>query len=244
MTGRATPAPLVVVAGGTGGAARGTVDRLLADGCRVVVPTRDPDRARGILAPDRARSGLGLVEADIGSEPGVERLARDVTDRYGAVSHVVVAVGGWVESAPVPDLSLDEFTRTWSSHLLPHLLLATAFAPGLAGPDPCFLCFGGIAAWVPHPHALPVSVAGAGQRMLVDTLAAQPLGSRVRFRELVVWPPILEPEHARDIGITEYVTGADVAVAATTVIRGEEPAVGVRLHLGRPPPDTGRIEAD
>jgi NAD(P)-dependent dehydrogenase (short-subunit alcohol dehydrogenase family) len=235
--GRATPAPLVVVAGGTGGAARGTVDRLLADRWRVVVPTRDPDRARGILDPDRTRSGLGLVEADIGTAPGVEQLAQGVTERYGAVNHVVVAVGGWVESPPVPDLSLAEFSRTVTSHLVPHLLLATAFAPMLAGPDPCFLCFAGIAAWVPHPLALPVSVAGAGQRMLVETLAAQPLGSRVRFRELVVWPPILEPEHARDLGIAEYVTGADVAVAAAAVIRGAEPAVGVRLHLGRPPSD-------
>jgi NAD(P)-dependent dehydrogenase (short-subunit alcohol dehydrogenase family) len=235
VTRPATPAPLVVVAGGTGSAARRTVDRLLADGCRVVVPTRGPDRARSILDPDRTRSGLGLVEADIGSEPGVEQLARDVADRYGAVNHVIVAVGGWVESAPVPDLSLAEFTRTLSSHLVPHLLLAAAFAPRLAGPSPCFLCFAGIAGWVPHPHALPVSVAGAGQRMLVDTLAAQPLGDRVRFRELVVWPPILETEDARVMGIAEYVPGAEVAAAAAAVIRGEEPAAGVRLHLGRPP---------
>jgi hypothetical protein len=120
---------------------------------------------------------------------------------------------------------------------VPHLLLATAFASGLTGPNPSFLCFAGIAAWVPHPHALPVSVAGAAQRMLVDTLAVQPLGSRVRFRELVVWPPILEPEHARVMGIAEYVTGADVAAAAAAVIRGDEPAAGLRLHLGRPASD-------
>jgi hypothetical protein len=129
---------------------------------------------------------------------------------------------------------MDEFMETLSSHLLPHLLLATAFAPRLVGSDPCFLSFAGIAAEVPHPLALPVSVAGAAQRMLIETMAAQPIGSRVRFRELVVWPPILEPGYARAEGILDFLTGAEVAVAVAAVISGDEPRDGLRFHIGRP----------
>jgi NAD(P)-dependent dehydrogenase (short-subunit alcohol dehydrogenase family) len=236
LTTGAASGPLVVVAGGTGAAARGTVERLLGDGCRVVVPTRDPDRARQTLDPGRRRAGLRLVVGNIDSEPDTQRLANDIADRYGPVHHVVVAVGGWVESPPIPDLTLEEFTRTFASHLIPHLLLATAFAPRLVGPDPCFLSFAGIAAEVPHPLALPVSVAGAAQRMLIETMAAQPIGSRVRFRELVVWPPILEPSRARAAGILDFLPGAEVGVAAAAVLRGDEPRDGLRFHVGRPPP--------
>jgi NAD(P)-dependent dehydrogenase (short-subunit alcohol dehydrogenase family) len=224
---------LVVVAGGTGVAARGTVWRMLAEGYRVLVPSRDVDRARAVLDRDRSSPGLIVEWADVGSEESTRLLAEATVARHGPPAHVVAAIGGWTESPPVPGLTLAEFENVLASHLAPHLLLATAFARVLQGPDPCFLSFAGIAAWEPHPHALPVSVAGAAQRMLIDTLAKQPIGERVRFRELVIWPVVLDPAAAEAASISDFVTGGDVAAAALAILRGDQPRDGVRLFLGR-----------
>jgi NAD(P)-dependent dehydrogenase (short-subunit alcohol dehydrogenase family) len=227
------PAPLVVIAGGTGPAARGTVGRLLHDGYRVLVPTRNPDQARALLDPDRATPALSFAQADLASEASTQQLVEGVVARHGAPTHVVAAVGGWTESPPVPDLGLDEFQGVLRTHLVPHLLLAKAFSPVLEGPDPCFLSFNGIAAWEPHPHALPVSVAGAAQRMLIETLAAQPIGQRVRFRELVVWPVILDAAAAEAASIRDFIAGDDVATRVLAVLRGDEPREGLRLFVGK-----------
>jgi NADP-dependent 3-hydroxy acid dehydrogenase YdfG len=198
---------VVVVAGGTGLVGGAVVEHLVADGVRVVVPTRGP-------APIGLPSQVRLVPEVDWEHPDTLLAA---LGEPGWVPHAaVVALGGWWLGPQLVDLDTDTWRSMLESHLTSHWLAARALAPALAGPDPAYVTLGGAAATEPMAGSGPVNVTGAGQRMLLRVLRAEPIGQRVRFHEVAVGAAVADD--SRNLDPDRTVDRRLVAAAVATVL--------------------------
>ncbi|MCV2396318.1 SDR family oxidoreductase [Actinotalea sp. M2MS4P-6] len=205
---------VVVVAGGTGLVGSAVVRRLVADGARVVVPTRGADSH----APDGAR----VVRGVDWEHP--ETLLDVLTEPGWAPTGAVAALGGWWLGDQLVDVAPDVWRRILESHLTAHWLAVRAIAPVLVGPDPAYVLLNGAAATEPMPGSGPVNVTGAAQRMMVRVLREEPVGARVRFHEVSVLAAVGGDERNLDPG--SEVDRADVAAAVVrTLADPASPAV-------------------
>jgi NADP-dependent 3-hydroxy acid dehydrogenase YdfG len=211
MTSAASP-DVVVVVGGTGVVGAAVVEQLLADGLRVVAPTRSasgPDGARVVPAvdwehPESLRNVL--------REPGWRPRA------------VVAAIGGWWMGPDLMDVEPATWRRLLESHLTAHWLAARALAPLLCGEDPTYVMVAGAAATDPMPGSGPINVTGAAQRMLLHVLRAEEIGQQVRFCEVNVRAAVRGD--GRNLDPAESVEREAVAATVRQVIEdGSSPAV-------------------
>jgi len=115
-----------LVTGGTKGMGEAIVRRLAAGGARLATTARSPQ--------PNGRAMEVFVQADVGTRAGVDRVVRDVMDRFGGLDILVNNVGG--SSAPsggVLALSDDDWQDTINANLLGAVRLDRAFLPGMLG---------------------------------------------------------------------------------------------------------------
>ena len=107
----------VLVTGGTKGMGQAIVHRLAAGGARVATT---------------ARSAPADIQADISTREGVDRVVRQIHERFDGLDILVNNVGG--SSAPgggVLALSDDDWQQTLDANLLAAVRLDRAFLPGM-----------------------------------------------------------------------------------------------------------------
>jgi len=115
-----------LVTGGTKGMGEAIVRRLASGGARLATTARSPQ--------PNGRAMEVFVQADVGTRAGVDRVVRDVMDRFGGLDILVNNVGG--SSAPsggVLALSDDDWQDTINANLLGAVRLDRAFLPGMLG---------------------------------------------------------------------------------------------------------------
>ena len=115
-----------LVTGGTKGMGEAIVRRLAAGGARLATTARSPQ--------PNGRAMEVFVQADVGTRAGVDRVVRDVMDRFGGLDILVNNVGG--SSAPsggVLALSDDDWQDTINANLFGAVRLDRAFLPGMLG---------------------------------------------------------------------------------------------------------------
>lgn len=111
----------VVVTGGTKGAGRATVERFLAGGAAVVTGAR----SRSAAPPD-----VHVVEADLSTPEGADRLAAAALDQLGGVDVLVHVLGG--SAAPgggFAALTEDHWRAELDLNLMPAVRLDHALLP-------------------------------------------------------------------------------------------------------------------
>jgi 3-oxoacyl-[acyl-carrier protein] reductase len=81
-----------VVTGGTSGLGRATAEALVAEGARVVISSRDPERVAE-TARTLGPHAIGMA-VDNGSEDAAERLADAAMQAFGRIDGALVSVGG------------------------------------------------------------------------------------------------------------------------------------------------------
>jgi len=208
----------IVVVGATGFVGSRLARSLLARGESVVAVGRDRG---GLTALSRH---LPTYHADL-TDPALSAVtARRITADVGPPRAVVAALGGWYVEAEAVDVTLERWEGTLRSNLTTHFVSAQAFAPILGGDDPSYIALNGIASHYPCVGSVAVCAAGAAQRMLIDVLAAEAIGRIVRFHELTIDTPVLEPgtEHAKDepTHTTDEVCDAVVRMIGDPGLRG------------------------
>ena len=107
----ASAARVAIVTGGSRGAGRATVRRLVARGYAVVVNyLHDQRAAESTVESILAGNGVAVaVRADVADDVDVERLFVEAIEAFGGVDVVVHAVGSRTAATPVADIDLDEF---------------------------------------------------------------------------------------------------------------------------------------
>lgn len=98
------------VTGGTAGIGRAIAEAFLEEGCRVVVAGRNAETGQKLLAElgvgDRAR----FVAADVTKQADVENLVDQAHAWFGRLDIAVLNAGGVGKSAPVREMSDEEWT--------------------------------------------------------------------------------------------------------------------------------------
>ncbi len=97
----------VFITGASGGIGLAMVELYLAEGARVTAHyNTDP---RELVKSER----LHLVQADVLSEDAVRSAVQSAVEKFGAIEHIVINHGIWVEDAvPIADMTLEQWNRT------------------------------------------------------------------------------------------------------------------------------------
>jgi NAD(P)-dependent dehydrogenase (short-subunit alcohol dehydrogenase family) len=111
-----------LVTGGTKGMGEAIVNRLRQAGAKVITTARSK--------PSELQSPDLFVQADISTPDGVEKVVKEVLDRFGGVDILINNVGG--SSAPsggVLALSDDDWQQTFNANLFAAVRLDRGFLP-------------------------------------------------------------------------------------------------------------------
>ena len=121
-----------IVTGGTSGLGRATAAALVADGARVVVSARTPDRVTSTVADLGGAPHATGVAVDNADPAGAARLVQTAVDTYGVLHGACISVGG-----PPPGSALDVTDEQWSaafaSVFLGAIRLARTVATAMSG---------------------------------------------------------------------------------------------------------------
>ncbi len=225
------PAP-VVVAGGAGVVGECVVHALLGNGAQVVVPSRSADRLAALAdrTDPAVRDLLHLMVGDVGTEAGIARLRDDILDRHGQPRGVVASLGAWWEGEQFVDISKSTWDRILWDNLTSHFLVARGFLPVLdLSAAPVYVMLAGIAADHPEPHAAPISITGAAQRMMLRTIAVSDLGQKIRLHEVAIMTPVVTDLWIGDPPEPDWLTGEEVGAYVAGVVSPEFPEPGTLL---------------
>lgn len=217
----------VLIIGATGAVGSELTRLYAADGHRVHAVGRNPAR----LAALAERTGARTYRADLADEQSARHCAEQIAPD-SSIGLAIAAVGGWYVAERGLELAIDRWTSTLESNLTAHFVAARSFANLLGGTRPTYLALNGIAGHYPCEGSLAISVAGAGQRMMLDVLAAEGRDEPMRFAELYVDTPILMPGQTHDNDEPTH-TIAQV-YAAIGSLQAADTAAGevLRRHLG------------
>jgi short-subunit dehydrogenase len=127
---------VAVITGASAGIGQSVAIRFAAEGARVVVHGRDPDRTEAV-----ARSVHGpAVVADLATEQGRRDLIMEAERRFGRIDVLVNNAGiGW--SGPFTQMTVDEIRRVIEVDLLAAVELTHAVLPGMLDRGRGAICF-------------------------------------------------------------------------------------------------------
>lgn len=120
---------VVVVTGAGQGIGASTVDRLLAEGCRIIAADLKPDG----LSRFSDRPSIAAVEADISRPEDCARIAAAAIDRFGAIDGLVHSAGVFGAVAPVAEMDIDAFDRVIAVNVRGAMLMMRAVLPAMIG---------------------------------------------------------------------------------------------------------------
>jgi NAD(P)-dependent dehydrogenase (short-subunit alcohol dehydrogenase family) len=172
-----------LVTGGTGGLGTAVVERLLADGWRVVVPWV----AEHELARIEPRPGLELVLADLFAPEAVRAVVATAAEEPGApLRGVVNLVGGFAAGGRVHETPIDDFESQFRLNLRPtYLVTQAAVARLLEAGGGSIVCVGTRAALRPFPGAAGYISSKAAVIAFASALAVEYRDDHIRANAIL-----------------------------------------------------------
>lgn len=223
---------VAVVTGGGHGLGRAIALRLAAAGADVAIAGRNREPLAATAAElDRLGVRSAAVECDVSDPAAVERLRDEVADRLGAASIAVANAGVAGPTAPLVEISPDEWDAVMVANVRSAYLCAHAFLPAMLTAGAGDLIFiGSVAAKRPLARRTPYGASKAALSGLTRSLAIEVGASGVRVNCLSPGPvagPRMEAVFEREAAVTgstyEEAEGAYVAKAASgRLVREEE----------------------
>ncbi len=125
------PVPVAIVTGGAGeGIGHGLTQALVAQGWRVVITDRKPERAERFIAGLPPEAEVELVVADVLEAGAPERAVAAAVARFGRVDGVVNNVGVGL-AKPAGEVEIEEFMALFNVDFLASFRLVKAALPEL-----------------------------------------------------------------------------------------------------------------
>jgi NAD(P)-dependent dehydrogenase (short-subunit alcohol dehydrogenase family) len=125
---------IAIITGGGSGIGRAAAQLMGMEGAGLALVDLDPQAMQAVAQTIEACSGTVIaLQADVLDERAVDRLVQSVLDHYGRIDILVNAVGGSTiierSSAPVEELTLDEWERVLAFNLRGTFLCTHAVIP-------------------------------------------------------------------------------------------------------------------
>jgi rhamnulose-1-phosphate aldolase/alcohol dehydrogenase len=206
---------VALVTGGAGGIGRAVALRLAAEGAHVVVADLDAAGAGKVAEEVIAATGAGRalgVGVDVASEASVRAAVEEAVLAYGGLD-IVVSNAGIAHSAPIAELALADWERSFAINSTGHFLVAretlrVLTAQGLGG---AFVFVATKNVMSPGKDFSAYSAAKAAEAQLAKVLALEggPHGIRSNivnpdavFRDSKLWSADVRQERARAQGVS------------------------------------------
>jgi NAD(P)-dependent dehydrogenase (short-subunit alcohol dehydrogenase family) len=212
---------VALVTGASRGIGAATAQRLASDGARVIRV------ARSLTAGPR--DGGYDIPCDLTDPAQVDRLGREVGDRFGTPGIVVSNAGGFLLQ-PLEQTSPAEFERQIAGNLRSAFLVARTFLPAMraAGGGHC-VSVGSVADHVGFPENAAYAASKYGMRGLHETLVAEYRGTGVLLTlvspgpvDTTIWDPF-DPDRREGFP------------ARSAMLRPSDVADAVHFVVTRPP---------
>lgn len=176
-----------VIFGGTGPVGREVTRAFATAGFDVIVPSRSEHNLQELAALTSGTLGnLVPLVADVTTPAGAQQV-KAALSTMAPLQAVVIALGGWWTGSPLRSLDAATWDSIIASHLTGHFYALQAAYPHLDPDGAAVVALNGIATTEPIVHSGPVSVAGAGQSMMLRVFDAEEHeNSTVRIHELCV----------------------------------------------------------
>lgn len=162
--------PLAVVTGAARGIGRAIVERLLADGYRVLAVDCDAEALARTVAELGAAGPISGEVADVGSEPDIEVLSERVAELSDRLD-VLVNNAGISMQRPLEQLQPEEWRRVLAVNLTGPFLLVRALLPMLRRAKGRVVNIASTRAHMSEPHTEAYSASKGGLLALTHALA-------------------------------------------------------------------------
>jgi NAD(P)-dependent dehydrogenase (short-subunit alcohol dehydrogenase family) len=188
---------VVLVAGGTGGLGRSVTLAFLEQGARVTVTWRHEKEFQALLAAaqDHASRPLGF-NVDVTDTLQTAGLVNQILSQWSRLDILVNTVGGYAGGTPLWELEPEAFERMIDLNLRASYALAkSAVPPMLARKSGAIVNIASKAAWDHAAGASAYAASKAAAVALMDSLAADLIGSGIRVNSIL--PSIIDTEANR-----------------------------------------------
>lgn len=209
-----------LLTGATRGLGRATAELLVAQGARVVLTGRDPDRV-ALAQAALGEAAVGLT-ADNGDPDAAENLVATALERFGRLDGALISVGG-PPTGTVMSTPDESWTAAFDSVFLGAVRIARAVANGIEGPGSiAFVLSSSVRA--PLANLAISNGLRPGLAMVAKTLADE-LGPRgIRVNGLLPGRIGTERVAELDAGTGDAASAKAAAVAGIPLGRYGEPA--------------------
>lgn len=167
---------VAVVTGGSSGIGLATARLLLAEGARVAICGRDPERLRAAAETlSAAKPGAVLAErCDVLDAAAVNGFARKVADWSGGGVDLLVNNAGQGRVSTFADTTDAQWREELELKFFSQVLPIRAFKPLLdSAKQPAIVAVNSLLSLQPEPHMVATSSARAGVQNLLKSLAAE-----------------------------------------------------------------------
>jgi len=206
---------IVLVAGGTGGLGRAVSLAFLEQGAQVTVTFRHEGELQALkdLAADRA-TRLSGFNVDVTDPDQTAELVKKIVAQWNGLDVLVNTVGGYAGGTPLWELDPEVFNRMIDLNLRATYALAkSAVPPMLARKSGAIVNIASKAAWDHAAGASAYTSTKAAAVALIDSLAADLIGTGVRANSIL--PSIIDTEANRkampNADFSKWPKGEDIA---------------------------------
>lgn len=123
---------IAVVCGSTQGIGKAVAYKLAADGIKVVLVGRNPERLQSVHQTLEANYGPqpNVIQADF-SRPNEVKLAIETWIGQGNQAQILINNSGGPKSGPIVDADPSEFLAAFNQHLIGNHIMTQALVPGM-----------------------------------------------------------------------------------------------------------------
>jgi uncharacterized oxidoreductase len=219
---------VVVVTGGNSGIGRAFVERLAAEGAKVVACGRNEVTLRELQSQNPA---IAAFRCDITARQDVLALAKTIQDRYGKLD-VLINNAGIMEQVDLLEetVSDDRIAYEIAVNLTGTIVLTRRLLPLLrAGRDPLIVMISSGYALLPATRAPTYSASKAGLHSFAMALRRQLRGVGIRVVEVL--PPLVDTPATRSARRPKMSTGALVDRVLRDIQKGRDEILPGRVGL-------------
>lgn len=222
----------VLVLGASGGVGEGVTHALLDHGATVVAAARDRGRLDELAARSPGSSAARLLLHPMNIlDPDTSATTRAITDRYGSLDGVVIAIGDWGTAGH--KAIMETSNETWDSMVAANqtsqFRAFKALIPALRNAG-ALVNLSGLSAELAYPGSALVAATNAANKSLALTLAAEIGAAGPRVYELILGVIRTRPRRLQGIDRDDWYRAEEVGEHAALLIAGTTPLARTPLQ--------------